>query len=313
MLLGTLMMPALTLLGWQWGGDWQWLGAAYPLLIHPVLDPFSGEVAGVTGQKSSLLDDWILWASLPVQLVILMTALQRMGADQFWSSAVCCGMSAGVYGVTSAHELIHRSRRWERHLGLVQLLSCGFAHFRIEHLYVHHRLAATPLDPATARRGQSLYSYWLRALPLGWWKCWSADKRMLRDQLLQISVWGSVGLCFGLDGIILFGVQSLIAMLLLSTVDYLEHYGLERREIAPGKYEAFGPAHAWEARQRLSNLTLFNLGLHPSHHLEASTPYPELKTVPASPRLPFGYSAALLAAMIPPLWKKMIHPLLDRN
>ncbi len=313
MLLGTLAMPALTLLGWHWGGAWQWLGAAYPLVIHPVLDPFSGQVAGASGQKSSAADDGILWLSVPVQFVILMTALLRMEDGQFWASAVCCGMSAGVYGVTSAHELIHRSKRWERNLGLAQLLFCGFAHFRIEHLYVHHRLAATRLDPATARRGESLYAYWLRALPMGWWKCWSADRRMLRDQAIQLLVWIAVGAAFGPSGLLLFGVQSLVAMLLLSTVDYLEHYGLERREIAPGKYEPFGAGHAWEARERLSNLTLFNLGLHPSHHMEASIPYPELKTIPSSPRLPFGYSAALLAALVPPLWKKIIHPLLDRH
>ena len=148
---------------------------------------------------------------------------------------------------------------------------------------------------------------------MGWWKCWRADRRMLRDQVLQLLVWCTVGIVWGREGLVLFGVQSLIAMLLLSTVDYLEHYGLERREIAPGKYEPFGPSHAWESRERLSNLTLFNLGLHPFHHIEASTPYPELKTVPASPRLPFGYSAALLAALVPPLWKKIMHPLLDRH
>lgn len=313
MLIGTLSMPALTLVGWQLGGAWQWLGAIYPLLVHPILDPLSGTVAEAPRSRTTPWDDLLLWISMPVQCVILLTALHRMAPEQFWSSAICCGMSAGVYGVTSAHELIHRARRRERELGLAQLLQCGFAHFRIEHLYIHHRLAATKHDPATARRGESLYAYWLRALPTGWWKCWAADRRMLRDQALQLLVLIAVGASFGREGLLLFGVQSLIAMLLLSAVDYLEHYGLERLEMSSGKFEPFGPAHAWEARERLSNLTLFNLGLHPSHHIEARTPYPELKAIDASPRLPFGYSAALLAALIPPIWKKIIHPLLDRH
>ncbi len=330
MIAGTLAMPLLTWIGWRlsespgWEG-FQWLGAAYPLLIHPVLEPLFGSLPpGRSASRRSFAHDLMLACTPFVQGVILVTALLRMGeagpaasplgSSQDWALAIGCGMSAGVYGVTSAHELIHRARRFERHLGSLQLLLCGFIHFKIQHLQIHHRWVATPRDPASARRGESLYAYWLRSIAGGWLACWKCDpRRMLRDQGLQLGVWLAVGALFGPRGLLLFGVQAALAILLLSTVDYLEHYGLARREISADRYEPFTARHAWEARQRLTNFTLFNLGLHPAHHLEAARPYTDLETRPEAPQLPMGYSAALLAALVPPLWKKIIHPRLDRS
>ena len=118
-----------------------------------------------------------------------------------------------------------------------------------------------------------------------------------------------IGAGFGGRGLLLFAVQSLVAWTLLTTVNYLEHYGLQRREVAPGVLEPQAARHSWESRHRLTNAVLFRLGLHPHHHLQASRPFEELFPAAGAPQLPFGYSLALLVALVPPLWRRIMDPL----
>ena len=67
------------------------------------------------------------------------------------------GMSGGSIGITTAHELIHRQNKYMRGIGVLLLIVCCYGHFRIEHIYGHHRNVATREDPATARRGENFY------------------------------------------------------------------------------------------------------------------------------------------------------------
>jgi alkane 1-monooxygenase len=95
--------------------------------------------------------------------------------------------------------------------------------------------------------------------------------------------------------------QSIMAVWLLETVNYIEHYGL-RREVGPdGKREPFRMDHAWNADHVLSNSLLANLQRHSDHHMRALTPFPELQALPG-PQLPTGYTGCVSMAAIPPLW-----------
>ena len=108
----------------------------------------------------------------------------------------------------------------------------------------------------------------------------------------------------------LFFAQGFVAVVLLEITNYLEHYGLERREIGPGRYETVGPQHSWNSSHLVSNAYLFNLARHSDHHFLASRPYEMLRhwddTV--APQLPAGYPAMLLAALVPPLWFRIMDP-----
>ncbi|WP_404326867.1 fatty acid desaturase [Aerophototrophica crusticola] len=57
-------------------------------------------------------------------------------------------------------------------------------------------------------------------------------------------------------------------------MNYVEHYGLERRPTRPGAYEPVRPRHSWDSAHRLTNWTLFNLGLHADHHTHAGKASP---------------------------------------
>ena len=76
------------------------------------------------------------------------------------------GMSGGSIGITTAHELIHRKNKFMRGIGVFLLVLCCYGHFRIEHIYGHHLNVATKEDPATARRGENFYFYFIRCVIL---------------------------------------------------------------------------------------------------------------------------------------------------
>ena len=85
-----------------------------------------------------------------------------------------------------------------------------------------------------------------------------------------------------------FTLQSVVAFVLLEVVNYIKHYGLQRKTEG-GKREAFGMMHAWNADNIATNSMLANLQRHSDHHMHAWKPYPTLEPLPG-PQLPTGYA-----------------------
>lgn len=114
----------------------------------------------------------------------------------------------------------------------------------------------------------------------------------------------------GWAGLGLFLLQSFVAIWQLELVNYVEHYGLTRRHLGDGKYEHVLPRHSWNAAHKASNWLLINLQRHSDHHYKPDRRYPLLQTYPEdqAPQLPFGYPVMTLAAMVPPLWKRIMNP-----
>ena len=110
---------------------------------------------------------------------------------------------------------------------------------------------------------------------------------------------------------VFFLSQSFIAFTLLEQVNYIEHYGIERKEISPGRYERVTPLHSWNASQIISNFFLFQLQRHSDHHANAIKRYQVLDHYDESPQLPAGYSTMILLALVPSLWFKLMNHRLE--
>ena len=138
---------------------------------------------------------------------------------------------------------------------------CGvvYAHFCIEHVHGHHRHVATPRDPATPRRGESVYAFWPRTILGGAASAWRIEaerqrrrgravlnprNRMVRIGIGQAAVYAAVWAAFGWPAMIFFAAQGLIAVLELETVNYIEHYGLARQATEGGRFEPVAARHA---------------------------------------------------------------------
>jgi alkane 1-monooxygenase len=196
-----------------------------------------------------------------------------------------------------------------------------YAHFMVEHYRGHHPRAATRDDPATARRGESLWRFLPRTLAGSWRSAWSLEAAWLRQRrrpwrasplawavaaqgfglIVLASVWGWPALLFWLT-------QAAMAVFLLETVNYIEHYGLVRRRV-DGRPEAFGVTHAWNADAALTNALLANLQRHSDHHMHPWKPYETLDAQTAGPQLPAGYAGCVMLACLPWVWR----PLMERR
>ena len=203
------------------------------------------------------------------------------------------------------------------------MTSVTYPHFCVEHVEGHHRNVGTPADPATARLGESVYRFVPRSVLGGLASAWRIERRRaarlglrrwswrdrrVRMGLLTAALYAAVALAFGWAGVLFFAAQSAVAVGQLEVINYLEHYGLSRREVGPGRYERVGAEHSWESAHRLTAWYLFNLPRHADHHARASRPYWNLDHSEASPQLPWGYSTVFLMALVPPLWRRVMDP-----
>jgi alkane 1-monooxygenase len=110
---------------------------------------------------------------------------------------------------------------------------------------------------------------------------------------------------------VFFFTQSFLALTLLELVNYVEHYGIVRKEISPGKFERVNPLHSWNASHIISNFFLFQLQRHSDHHAYAHKRYQILNHYDESPQLPFGYPTMIILAMIPPVWFSVMNKRLE--
>ena len=102
--------------------------------------------------------------------------------------------------------------------------------------------------------------------------------------------------------------QAAVALLLVGAVDYMEHWGLKRRTGPDGKAERIGTAHIWDCRNAVSDLMLFNLPRHASHHLEPWRHAGELQHTAQAPQMPTGYAGMVLLTLVPPLYRRVMAP-----
>jgi FkbM family methyltransferase len=135
---------------------------------------------------------------------------------------------------------------------------------------------------------------------------WSLSNTMLRYAATLVFLYGAVNWMWGTRGLAFFVLQGMGAFLLLEAINYVEHYGLQRHEESPGKYERVAARHSWDSSHRVSNWLLINLARHSDHHLVASRRYPALSTRDQAPQLPAGYGTMLLLALVPPLWRRVM-------
>ena len=267
------------------------------------------------------------WLAVPAQAAILLwgawTATRpRLHPIEIAGAAVAVGITGGVMGITVAHELIHRSSRVDRTFGGILLVLVSYLHWSIEHVAGHHRRVATREDPATARLGEPLLVFMVRSIGLGFVSAWTIEagrnarrgvrsplrNRVVLCVLASVALAAALGVSRGVGALLFFVAQSVVAIAFLETINYIEHYGLERRLVRPGVYERVTPHHSWNSAHRLTNALLFNLQRHSDHHVWPARPYYLLRHNADSPQLPTGYAGMALLAMVPPLWQRVMNP-----
>jgi alkane 1-monooxygenase len=335
-----LLIPATILAAQQFGNvnAWMWLPMACLFVLLPSADYLIGRdtINPQTEHSAQLEADryyrWLTLLCVPVYLASVYFALDFFAVNVNNGALSLIGqigwiLSQGVIGgvvaINVAHELIHKSEALESNAGGVLLASVCYGTFKVEHVRGHHVHVSTPLDASSARFGQNVYGFVAQSVPRNvragfaleakrlekaGKSAWSWHNESLRWTALSL-LFAALGFVIGGGlGVAFFFAQSIVAFLTLEVINYIEHYGLERKQLADGRYERTTHLHSWNSSYLLTNLMLFQLQRHSDHHENPKRRYQALKHYEASPQLPGGYAAMFLLALVPPLWFAVMNP-----
>lgn len=231
----------------------------------------------------------------------------------------------GIISTANAHELIHRPGWFRTSLGKWVFISLLFGHHVSAHLGIHHRYAATPLDPNTARMNEPFYRFFPRA----WRGSFVAGLVLENERFAHTShrrfnpshpyaIYISGALVFlmliwvlaGFAGLITYLAFAFFAQALLLLSDYVQHYGLARKLISAGKYEPVSIQHSWNAPHVFSTALMLNAPRHSDHHANPLVRYFDLRTRASegAPVLPYSLPVMSTLALWPRIWRRLMNP-----
>jgi alkane 1-monooxygenase len=312
--LAAFLPSVMVLTGNLYGGISSIFNMVFTLILLVIIDLIIPEGRNKNPDiQRGWSDFWLLLAVL-VHLLCLSSLFYgilsgKLEGAWVWTAAISTGLNAGLLGLNTAHELIHRKSKLMKFAGMVNLFTCLYSHFYIEHRLGHHARVGTSADPATARMGESFYAFLWRTIPGQWNSAFDLEVRksghswknfVLRTSSLQL-VWLMLIGWLSLKALAAYLICCASGIFLLEYVNYIEHYGLVRE-----KGEKLSVLHAWQSDSMTSRFSLFELSRHSHHHLHAQVPYQMLESMESPHRLPFGYFGMFYIALCPPLWFRVM-------
>jgi alkane 1-monooxygenase len=130
---------------------------------------------------------------------------------------------------------------------------------------------------------------------------------MMLFQMIQLGFVLLIFLNFGITIAAYFILAAFIGAILLETVNYIEHYGLQREKGTTASFERVQPHHSWNSNHIIGRLMLFELSRHSDHHYMASRKYQVLRNMDEAPQMPTGYPGMIILSLFPPIWFKVMH------
>jgi alkane 1-monooxygenase len=301
-----------------------WLGVATFPIVTALDLAFSGPDHAVRRIRYPRLAEVPLYLHALLVVALLVSAAWRVHVGDA-GAALSTGRLAGVVAslawlgvvpnIPFVHELIHRQSRLDRFLGFLLVVVVAEPGRRLAHLRDHHAQLGLLEDPDTARRGETIYGFMLRAafrsgrdaflseknrlakrgLPV-----WSWKGDVIRSFTLVVVVLGAVGFAAGRTALAAFAIAFVVSRFLLESFNYLQHYGLVR---APGT--PFGHRHSWNHLTPVVRAAALEITNHAHHHRTPATPFHALVPEPSAPQMPSAL-LCFLCALIPPLWERWI-------
>jgi alkane 1-monooxygenase len=319
-------------------GFWSLSTVLFAFGVLPLLETiYKGNALNFTANEeeernSMRFFDWLLYLNIPLLygLVFFYCTTLAHGSLSLFEligSTLSVGIVVGTIGINVAHELGHRATYSEQSMAKILLLPALYMHFFIEHNLGHHKNVATDADPASSRLNETMYAFWWRSTSQSYldawrleterlqklnFKFWSSHNQMLHFQGIQLIYLGIIALFWGIKVMLFAIVIAIVGFLLLECVNYIEHYGLRRRQLPNGYYEKVLPCHSWNSDHDLGRIILYELTRHSDHHFKATRKFQVLRHFDESPQLPHGYPGSILIALVPPLWFKIMNKRLEK-
>jgi alkane 1-monooxygenase len=326
--LNPLIVYTFAIFAFIYVGVFSWLPVLYAFIFVPFVELFikpNNENMSAAEEEIAKQNKWydyllyiVVFLQMPSVLFFLYSFTNQSLSGIDIAGRICSmGVLCGTFGINVGHELGHRKNKWEQTLAKISLLSSLYMHFFIEHNKGHHKHVATPNDPSSARYGEMIYLFYFRTIintNISAWhianeevtkkgkKAFSIHNEMVQFNLIQIGFVLSILLVFGWLITLYYLGAAFFGILMLETVNYIEHYGLQRKVTTNGNYERTMPHHSWNSNHIFGRLLLFELSRHSDHHYLASRKYQILRSHNDAPQLPTGYPGSMLLSLVPPLW-----------
>jgi len=317
---------------------WVWLPVAMFYVLVPALDYVVGDdkydLLGLIQDEvsSSKFYKFMVHAMLPAIYLTWVGGAWFFTKQSWpWDIYLALGLSHGwglAFAINAGHETGHKTDKVSKWFALFMLLPSFYGHFRVEHNMGHHSDVATPRDHATSRFGESYYHFMSREYPGAWKRSWKIEKRradrkgysrfslkneVVLSTVMALIVWGAMVVVFGPFVLAYMILACFVSATALTSQNYIAHYGLLRDRRPDGKFLPCEPHHSWNCNLLVTNLTSFNLARHSDHHANPSRHYQYLRQFQEVPALPYGYMLMFLIAYIPPLFRKIMDPLVLRG
>lgn len=328
------LSPLIIYIGSYWSFSvtgWEiWMPLIWAWVLIPLAELFIKPMPDNLGAaeeelaKKDRTYDFLLYLIVVVQYSLLIKfciAMKQDAAVMTWQDVTgriwVMGLLCGTFGINVGHELGHRGNKFEQALAKALLLTSLYMHFFTEHNKGHHKRVATPEDPSSARYGEPVYIFYFRTIIFSYSSAWhiandevrkkgrsvfSLHNEMIQFTLIQLVFLSLIFFAFGWLVTLYFLAAAMIGILLLETVNYIEHYGLQRKPTGDGKYERAMPEHSWNSDHIIGRLMLFELSRHSDHHYLASRKYQVLRHHDNAPQMPTGYPGMMILSLFPPAW-----------
>lgn len=314
------------LLVWSAMEDKAYLVCGTVLLVFPLLRVVFGPV-DESGPKP--LDERLALAldRLPV---VYAFALATSVFSLAWrlhetapDAAAMIGWTLSLWAVLAfancaAHDLLHRRSKPDRLVGHLVAGLAGYPVLGYEHAR-HHRRPGNTDAAEWARLDESAAMFVVRRLrailretfgrcglalsgPAG-----SPTVRTLRIST-ETTCAALLAFCLssGWRGAFVYAGSALLVTVSVQLITYMQHWGLGDDSVEDAVLGDYG----WDNDCQFQAWITLGLSLHHAHHQEGSQPYYQLSLRSDSPRSPAGYLLLLITALIPPLWRRVMHPAL---
>lgn len=328
--IGYALFPAIPLLaplGWMIGTAWLLPIAVFVAI--PVFDRLIGADRTNSEDVARNVRGSGYFDAIPLVFIPIWLGCLAWGAElaartlltplEWLGIALSLGIMS-AFSTCAAHELLHRPAKRDQWSARLIMAVCAYGSFAVEHL--HHHLRVGFVDSGTTPLpGESAYRFVYRNVLHTWHHAALMERermakkgapfwtnRLFRLNALTLAIVIGAAVAWGGQGVILFAIQAAFAVFSLEMINYFEHYGLVRDDGEP-----VSARMAWNSNGWLTNALTLNITRHSDHHLNPGTPYQDLRAQPDGPQLPAGYFAIFGLALIPPLWRRVMHKRLTQH
>lgn len=321
-------VPLIGFIGFYFQGIWSYAALIYAFGFIPIAelllptDEKNYDAAAVENRLQNKFFDAFLYLNVPIvygclAYVMYLIVTKNLSLFEIVGLILSLGVILGANGINVAHELGHRKTFFEKILGKLLLIPSHYTHFYIEHNHGHHLHVSTPNDPSTAKYNQNLYSFWFQTITGTYIKAWQIQIKLNQTEgrkfyafksdmfwftIIQLCYLGFGLYFFGALGFIVLLFAGIVGLLLLETINYIEHYGLKRNQLPSGRFERVTEKHSWNSNHVVGRIVLYELTRHSDHHYKSQKKYQILEYHDESPQLPFGYPTSMVLSFFPPIW-----------